>query len=202
MRGPVYVIGWGSLIWDLDDLAPKVAGPWRMGAGPSLPLEFSRVSVKRKMGLAVCIDLDHGAPCPTHAIASRRDDPFAARADLAARERAPEAMIGVWCARSGRGEGRSAQQVGAWCEASGAAGAVWTDVTSNYLDHHGESFSLPHAEAYLQGLAGDGRDEAVRYIENAPEDTDTPLRRRLSQRLWWREEAARVARLDASEGGA
>ncbi|MEO0679999.1 MAG: hypothetical protein AAF192_06255 [Pseudomonadota bacterium] len=197
MRDRVFIIGWGSLIWDLDDLAPKVEGAWRMGAGPRVPLEFSRVSVKRRMGLAVCIDVDHGAPCPTHVIASRRDDPFAAREDLAARERAPTARIGVWCARSRRGDGRSAELVAAWCEGVGAAGAVWTDLTANYAEHHPQGFSLDHAEAYLAGLRGESRDEAVRYIENAPAGTDTPLRRRLAARAWWRAEAARVAALDA-----
>jgi len=201
MRDVVLVIGWGSLIWDLDDLAPKVEGPWRMGAGPSVPLEFSRVSAKRKMGLAVCIDFDHGAPCPTHVIASRRADAFEARVDLAVRERAPEPLIGVWCARSGRGEGRSAPLVADWCASVGAAGAVWTDLTSNYLDHHPQGFSLDHAEGYLSGLKGESRDEAVRYIENAPAGTDTPLRRRLTSRAWWRDEAARVAALDAAARG-
>ena len=201
MKGGVWILGWGSLIWDLDDLAPKVSGPWRMAAGPAVPLEFSRVSPKRKMGLAVCIDADHGAPCPTHAIASRRANPLDSREDLAARDRAPLDRIGVWCARTGQGEGRSAARVAAWCEATGAAGAVWTDLTSNYLEHHGERFSLDHAEAYLSGLRGESRDEAVRYIQNAPRGTDTPLRRRLASRAWWRREAARVARLDAGGPG-
>lgn len=197
MKDGVWILGWGSLIWDLDDLAPNVEGPWRMAAGPAVPLEFSRVSPKRKMGLAVCIDFDHGAPCPTHAIASRRANPMESQEDLAARERAPLERIGVWCARTGQGEGRSADLVAAWCEATGAAGAVWTDLTSNYLEYHVEGFSLAHAEDYLQTLSGESRDEAVRYIENAPPGTDTPLRRRLSARAWWRAEAARVAALDA-----
>lgn len=40
------VIGFGSLIWDLDDLAPRVEGQWTLYAGPRLPLEFSLVSAK------------------------------------------------------------------------------------------------------------------------------------------------------------
>ena len=35
------VLGWGSLLWDLDDLAPKVTGDWHMLAGPALPMEFA-----------------------------------------------------------------------------------------------------------------------------------------------------------------
>ncbi|MEM8597347.1 MAG: hypothetical protein AAGF76_12885, partial [Pseudomonadota bacterium] len=62
------IIGWGSLLWDMDGLEPYVSGAWMLRAGPRLPLEFSRVSPKRLMGLAVCIDPVEGTPCPTHAV--------------------------------------------------------------------------------------------------------------------------------------
>ena len=95
------VIGWGSLIWDLDDLAPHVTGPWRMRAGPRLPMEFARVSPKRKMGLAVCLDETHGVPCRTHVIASLRRRLWRATIDLARRERASPRRIGAVCLESG-----------------------------------------------------------------------------------------------------
>ncbi|MEO1457449.1 MAG: hypothetical protein AAFV49_07755, partial [Pseudomonadota bacterium] len=107
--------------------------------------------------------------------------------------RAPTARIGVWCARSRRGDGRSAELVAAWCEGVGAAGAVWTDLTANYAEHHPQGFSLDHAEAYLAGLRGESRDEAVRYIAQAPRATDTPLRRHLEAADWWRAELRRLA---------
>jgi hypothetical protein len=44
----------------------------------------------------------------------------------------------------------------------------------------------------LRCLTGDSLDEAVRYIENAPAATDTPLRRALSADDWWRAEARRL----------
>ena len=88
LKGRIAVIGFGSLIWDLDNLAPFVTGDWMMGAGPSLPFEFTRVSPKRKMGLAVCLDYTNGDPCPTNAILSIRDDIDEAAEELRARERA------------------------------------------------------------------------------------------------------------------
>ena len=193
MRDRIAILGWGSLLWDLDDLAPKVAGDWRLAAGPALPLEFSRISPKRKLGLVVCIDPDHGAPCATHAILSIRSDLDQARADLAARERAPEGLIGLTCTRTGRGHGRGADFVAAWARAQGLAGAVWTDLPPNFAADRGEPFSLPAAESYLQSLTGDAHAEAVRYIENAPRWTDTPLRRRLAAAAWWRAAAAALS---------
>ncbi len=204
LRDEILVIGYGSLIWDLEILAPHVSGPWRMNAGPGLPLEFSRISPKRLMGLVVCIDPDRGAPCPSHVVASARTDVAAARADLAARERAPLDRIGAW-GRDGLRHGRIAGLVGEWAEAAGAAGAVWTELHPNFAETAGRAFDLAAAEDWLLSLTGPSRDEAVRYIENAPAATDTPLRRHLAARPWWREEAARVAAeppVDTAHSGA
>lgn len=192
------VIGWGSLLWDLENLAPSVEGGWRIGAGPRLPLEFSRISPKRKMGLAVCLDPEHGTACPTHWIGSHRGTIDAVVDDLARRERAVPGQIGAVCLESGLARGRLdpvVRLVGDWCGTHGLRGAVWTDLNSNFAEHRGP-FSVPAAIAYLESLTAESRDEAVRYIENAPPETDTALRRALGRRDWWRREAARVAALD------
>lgn len=195
MKSRYAVLGWGSLIWDLDNLAPFVSLPWHMNSGPALPMEFTRISPKRKMGLAVCLDPDHGAPCPTHAIASSRFELPDAIADLAARERAPLERIGGVCLRSGTAQGRSfvVDTVRVWCQQAGWSGAVWTDLTTNYQDMRGAPFSIPDAIAYLRTLGGDSLDEAVRYIENAPTGTATPLRAALAQDGWWQQQARRLA---------
>ena len=200
MQGRVAIVGYGSLIWDLENLAPRVEGPWRMGGGPALPLEFSRVSPKRRMGLVVCVDPEHGTPCPSHAIASRRDDAQDARQDLAERERAPLARIGFACLRTGRREGRIADRVAEWAAMQGLAGATWTELDPNFETHAGRPFGFEAGEAWLLALSGEDRDEAVRYIANAPPATDTPFRRQLATRPWWQAEAARVAALDAAAG--
>ncbi|MEO1001415.1 MAG: hypothetical protein AAFW69_12565 [Pseudomonadota bacterium] len=182
----IAILGWGSLIWDLEILEPHVAGGWAMGAGPALPLEFSRVSPKRKRALAVCIDGAAGAACPTNVIASARGGLSEAAADLAARERAPGEMIGA-VGRDGVRQGRSeiAEIVGAWCAAMGWAGAVWTDLRPNFATETGVSFTVEAGRSYLQTLTGESLAEAHRYIESAPAATDTPLRRHLAACDWW-----------------
>lgn len=198
-----FVLGWGSLIWDLENLSPHVEGPWRMREGPRLPMEFTRVSPKRKMGLVVCLDAHHGVGCATHAIASRRGRIQEVVGDLAARERALEDHIGRVCLVTGTAAGATPQVVEAvadWCRATGRKGAVWTDLPSNFAEHLGEPFSVPRALSYLRGLAGENLDEAVRYIESAPAETDTPLRRHLATDPWWRAEAARVAGFSSATG--
>lgn len=190
MKGRYAIIGWGSLIWDLEILTPHVELPWRMDAGPSLPMEFSRISAKRKMGLAVCLDLVSGTPCPTHVVPSTRDTLVDAVTDLAARERAPFERIGGVCVHTDASQGRPQFRnlIREWCLQNNWQGAVWTDLGSNFRELRSLTFSVTTAITYLQGLKGEGLDEAIRYIVSAPEATDTPLRRALAQNDWWRDQ--------------
>lgn len=196
LEGRIAIIGWGSLIWDLDDLAPKVEGTWLMGAGPVLPMEFSRVSPKRLQALAVCLDPKYGDPCQTNAIISTRDDIHQAAEDLRVRERAQRIdQIGHIHPASGALHTRIPALgpiLEEWCAAMGAAGAVWTDLDDNFEGITGDPFTIANAISYLNGLTGESRKEAVRYITLAPVATDTPLRRALMNEPWWRTEAGRV----------
>jgi len=187
------ILGWGSLLWDLDDLAPHVHPGWAMGAGPALPMEFTRISPKRKQGLVVIVDHAHGVPCPTHAIRSRRAALEPAIDDLARRERTTVDLTGGVCVCTGVLHGRPeiAAIVAEWCTATGWDGAVWTDLPGNFAEKQGAPFTIERAIAYLQTLTGESLDEAVRYIENAPAETVTPLRRALAADPWWQDEARR-----------
>ncbi len=186
-REKIAIIGWGSLIWDLEILTPHVAGGWQMQAGPPLPMEFSRVSPKRKLGLAVCLDPVAGVACQTHVIASKRGDIRAAVEDLRARERAPEGRIGAVHA-DGHRHGRMPEVIEIvqnWCAAKGWAGAVWTDLEPNFLAHTGRGFTVEEGIRYLKTLRGERLREAYHYIQNAPAQTATPLRAALAQDSWW-----------------
>lgn len=191
MKGRYAIIGWGSLIWDLEILTPHVTLPWEMEAGPILPMEFSRISAKRKMGLAVCLDAEAGDPCPTHVIASRRETLDETVQDLAERERAPIERIGGVCLRSGARQGRVhfSTMIELWCREHNWQGAVWTDLDSNFQVMRNTPFSVQTGVEYLKTLKGERLEEAVRYIMNAPKPTNTRLRRALMADTWWRDAA-------------
>lgn len=194
MEGPIAIIGWGSLIWELENLVPHVQGMWQMRAGPELPLEFSRVSPKRKKALAVCIDPMDGVPCYTSVIASKRQTIAEARTDLARRERASDGFIGAFDASSGQSWGRPqvAFRIANWCRATGWRGAVWTDLHPTFTAATGLVFSAQAGADYLRTLDEEGLAEAVRYIERAPALTNTRLRRHLRDDPWWQEQVARI----------
>jgi len=192
MTGQILILGYGSLIWDLDDLAPWVRGEWRMAAGPALPLEFSRVSPKRKLSLVVVIDTAAGAPCPTHVIESARGTVAEAVADLAARERTDAEFIGWVDTEAGTAFSSHdgvTDRVRAWCAETGARGAVWTDLDANFETATGAPFTVERGLAYLRTLKGENLAAAREYIDGAPAATETPLRRALAAQGWWRSEA-------------
>lgn len=182
----IAIIGWGSLIWDLEILAPYVNGGWQMGAGPDLPMEFSRVSPKRKMGLAVCLDPVHGVPCRTNVICSSRQALSEAVEDVARRERAPVSQIG-WATKDEAHGALPAvvDAVQAWLIDSPYDAAIWTDLDANFESMTGQPFGIAAAIAHLKKLDTEQIAEAHRYIQEAPAATDTPLRQTLSKNAWW-----------------
>lgn len=183
----IAILGWGSLIWDLETLTPHTTGDWLMEAGPRLPMEFSRISPKRKLGLVVCLDPLVGVDCMTNVIRSTKSDISHTIDDLAARERAPLDLIGA-VHSDGLQKGRMPEvcdAVSVWCETNGWDGAVWTDLEPNFFDYTNQSFSIDAGLAYLRTLSGENLIEAHNYIESAPHQTRTPLRTALSEDAWW-----------------
>ncbi len=184
----IAIIAYGSLIWDEECLAPHIAGGWARRAGPRLPVEFSRISPKRKGALVLAIDEGAGTPVATSVTRSRRTDAEEAAADLARRERAPLEAIGM-------ADGRHATNcppaigriVNDWLAAQGVfRAAVWTNLPLNFLDETGEPFTHARGLAWLKRLSPESLAEAWRYITFAPEETDTPFRRFLGGDAWWR----------------
>lgn len=187
MEMDIAIIGWGSLIWDLEILESQVDPRWQRGAGPVLPLEFSRVSPKRKKALALIVDPDHGTACATSLVVSKRRALEDAVSDLAARERAPLERIG-YASRSGHWQSNVTglqDHMEEWLIETGYAGAVWTDLPGNFHEETGAPFSISAAMSYLQALQGPSKLEAKRYIELAPEETMTALRQALMEEPWW-----------------
>jgi len=184
----IAIIGWGSLLWDLDNLSPFVKDRWLVNSGPRLPLEFSLVSSKRLGALALAIDHENGNDAPSSTIYSTRNEIAAARADLAARERCHLDGIGFIDRSSSNSHCRSLATLAAikaWFDQSPIDAAVWTDLAPNFFRRTGQEFSLENAERYLLSLAERPLREAKRYVTNAPGGVDSPLRNLLNQKSWW-----------------
>ena len=165
-----------------------------MYQGPVLPLEFSLVSRKRHLALALVIDYLDGAPCPTCVIDSIRSDISASVIDLAERERMAPSNIGFIDRASGQSHSHrkeTQQTLWHWIKNSDYDGAVWTDGERNFENLTGKRFSLQAAQDHLWSLRGVSLEEARRYIREAPSRVETPLRKALDGSPWWHHDPQR-----------
>ena len=188
--GEIRILGWGSLLWDTAHHADFDGqhDAWEQD-GPVLPLEFSRVSQRRKGALTLVIDRDHGSPTKVSSARSRRGALPAAIDDLASREgTTQEEQIGFVDLIANTHRGRDAatvQAVEAWAKQRGLVAAIWTDLASNFEEKTKQSWSVKAAIAYLKGLPEDARAAAEEYIRNAPAWAKTPLRDAAAAQLGW-----------------
>ena len=177
MTERIALLGWGSLLWDKDKEFDERHGRWHRD-GPTLKLEFSRISESRGRALTLVIDRENGADTQVRWSLSRRPGLGDAVEDLRKRERSSLRWIGIYSVdgeRRGRDE-NALSAIDDWAAERGLDGVVWTDLPGNFEDETGERFSVDAAMRYLKTLRGDDREKAFRYIENTPAFVRTPLR--------------------------
>jgi hypothetical protein len=174
----IALLGWGSLLWEQRAQFDGQHGPWSED-GPTLKLEFSRISSSRQGALTLVIDPAHGEPNRVAFTLSRRQDLSAAIVDLRKRERTTSTNIGFLVPGSGRHRSRNrdaVESVRRWAARAEVDAVIWTDLASNFAEQTGFNFSVAAAIAYLRGLDPEAKEIAATYIRRAPAFIQTPLR--------------------------
>lgn len=175
----IAILAWGSLIWDPRELT--ISGSFQPG-GPSVPLEFSRVS--RNGRLTLVIDENHGSMCPTQYALSKRTNLEQAIENLRVREGA--LLRGIGWVRAVDGEAapsaierhaRTTKRILDWTKEAGCEAAVWTALASNFVEKTDyRAYTVEDAIAYLRSLTAEKRALAEEYIRKAPPEVKTPFR--------------------------
>jgi hypothetical protein len=127
-------------------------------------------------------------PVPTRFASSPRTAISEAVEDLRVREGTDRKNIGFLIASTGRssreefaGQAAVVEAVQAWCVSEHIDACVWTALPPNFEQELDLAFSVDAALAYLKRLGKSNRDNALRYIRNAPPEVDRAIRRRVSQ---------------------
>jgi hypothetical protein len=178
----IAVLGWGSLIPCPRDLS--ITGGWQAN-GPVLRIEFSRISVDGRLTLV--IDLVNGSEVNTLYTESKHKEIEDAVYDLMAREGTSRENIGVVSNRISENRSRNPEILPAlqtWLQASPFDAAIWTDLQSNYRQKRNANFSADDAYDYLENLRPICKENARKYIKQAPPQTRTALRQYLEARGW------------------
>ena len=182
------ILGWGSLLWDEGRFPLRLKSEWDSD-GPSLPLEFSRVSQTRNGALTLVVDPGNGENCQSSFALLARKHLHDVICDLRCREGTVLRRIGfvdtVSDAQRSNVHSDLAGVLRNWAQERGFSSVVWTDLPSNFNKRDRGQFSVEAATRYLKGLDTDGVRKAREYIKRAPESVSTPLRRHLEKFEWW-----------------
>jgi hypothetical protein len=175
----IAILGWGSLLWDTR---PKFSafidqcGPWLRG-GPTLPLEFSRISESRGGALTLVVDPENGTETTVSYCVSARDRPSDAIDDLRKRE-GPTRREWIGSFRMPFEKARYFHAISVWASSHGFDDVVWTDLPPDFCAFR-QRFSVEAAVTYVQGLDAHGMTMAREYIKKAPDFVQTPVRQAL-----------------------
>ena len=187
----IIILGWGSLIWDTRPEFSQFHGAWEPD-GPTLPLEFSRVSSTREDSLTLVLDENNGSPCHVAYARSTRQNPDDAIADLRCREGTTLSNIGYYFRDGSRCKSRfdsNLSAIATWANTKSIDVAVWTDLASNFESKSSKKcpFSVAAGVAHLQSLPVSAKAKAAEYMWRAPQFVDTPLRRIIQAEPWFQE---------------
>ena len=172
----IAILGWGSLLWDTrPKFIPFISqcGPWQRG-GPSLPLEFSRISKSRGGALTLVIDPNNGTETVVSYCTSARSQSSAAIEDLRLRE-GPTRQEWIGSFRAPFERSRYFHAIRTWASSRGFDDVVWTDLPPDFHAFR-EPFSVEAAVTYVEGLGGHGKTMAREYFKQAPDFVQTPVR--------------------------
>ena len=175
----IAILGWGSLLWDTrPKFAPFMSqcGPWQRG-GPSLPLEFSRMSKSRGGALTLVVDPNNGTETIVSYCISARSESCAAIEDLRLRE-GPTRLEWIGSFRKSFEQLPYFHAIRTWATSQGLDDVVWTALPPDF-DAFRQSFSVEAAVAHIHGLDTRGSAMAREYLQRAPDFVRTPVRHAL-----------------------
>jgi hypothetical protein len=180
----IAVLGWGSLVWDPQDLS--VRGGFKAD-GPRLPVEFCRIS--RDGRLTLVIDETVGVVCITFSALSSFDTLEGAIRNLIDREKTGATGIGFAGRRTTQPSvvakerhPQALKTIERWITYKKYDCAIWTALESNFCKETHQPFSVDAAIRYLESLDEKSLTVALDYIRRAPREVHTPVREGVAAR--------------------
>lgn len=185
----IAILGWGSLLWEGRCGFNNLHDRWRYD-GPSLKIEFSRISRKSRLGaLTLVIDPVHGFPTTVAWCLSKREKIEDAVTDLRCREGTTNDNIcSVRLEKLTTADAEPRETAGwivGWAKERKLDAVVWTGLRSNFEKEAKKPFSVDAVVAYLKTLSPAGKAKAAEYVWRAPEFVQTAVRSALQQEPWF-----------------
>lgn len=178
----IAVLGWGSLIWDPRNLKIKQRH-WFLD-GPSLPIEFARISSRGRLTLVI---YPPAKKIQTLWNWMEIEDLNHAIENLTEREDTVKDKIGFFKSHDHEIHSQFpsgiTDEIKNWAIRSNIDAVIWTDLEAK-LTGIGE-FNEENIIRYLRTLNKEKRQAAKEYIRNAPIQVKTKMREIIEKRLGW-----------------
>lgn len=185
----IAILGWGSLLWDKRPEFDEQHEEWQFD-GPSLKIEFSRVSKTRNGALTLVLDTKNGKECQVAYALSKRKTPDDAICDVRSREGTTLKNVGFHFADKSRNQARDEEVLKAvqtWASKKKIDVVIWTDLENNFQEKSEckKPFSIDTALCHIQALDSQGKAKAAEYVWRTPTFVATPLREALQSQPWF-----------------
>ena len=178
----IVCLGWGSLIWNPEDL--PLSGSWQSD-GPGLPVEFARESGGGRMTLVLVRNTEPVPVLWSELNVANLDE---AKLALAERERVSAKnipySIGFWT-REQRSKSIVSREVSDWAVSKDFDAVVWTALKPGFKSKRGVLPSVEDILQHISKLAPKIKVDAEDYVRKAPEQIRTKYRGVLEQKLGW-----------------
>lgn len=176
----IAILGWGSLIWQPKELNYNKEFDWKDN-GPSLPIEFARISNNGRLTLVITKD---GTELQTLYTLSNYKNIEEAVLDLAEREGSDRKSIGSY-----EKEKKEFSDVNfpfkdkiiEWINTTDFKAVIWTNHEENWQTKTNYKDRIE----YLKSLKGETSTLAEEYIRKTPEQIRTEYRLKIEEQLNW-----------------
>jgi hypothetical protein len=185
MTQKIAVLGWGSLIWDPRTL--RLNGSWHSD-GPSLPVEFARISCDGRLTLVIHEPAKLQTVFWAYIDARNVDE---AIEKLREREGGKTTeIIGVFSTAEElyfrtRLSEELKNLISDWAKGKELSHIIWTDLDANFFRKTNNELNVDNIVYYLKNLSGEKKDRAERYVRKAPAQIRTKYRARIEAELGW-----------------
>lgn len=180
----IVYLGWGSLIWDPRNL--KIKSEWYYD-GPLLPVEFARISRNGRLTLVL---YQYAEKLPVLWAYSHYNERSQAIENLRSREETNESRIGFLSISDNKKNCKTIlsvlENIRNWAIEKEIDSVIWTDLSSNFGEKTKKPFNTDNIIKYLQELPVHKKQIAREYIEKAPLQIMTPIRKEIEKTLSWK----------------
>ena len=174
----IAILGWGSLIWNPQNLQFNVESSWILG-GPVLPIEYSRISDNGRLTLVITKE---GTPNKTFFALSTNEDLKSAIENLRNREGTITKNIGYFIKKNRIFFPENfdfKENILNWIEDKDIDAVIWTNIPERWKEICEDRIN------YLKSLDTEKKELAMDYIIKTPIEIKTKLRVEIETQLNW-----------------